>query len=280
MAYLLKLTAAGAAKLTAANAGGPAVSLTHIAIGDGNGNPVAEPTGNETALVHEIAGQRRQINALYVSPTDSTVMMAEMVIPADQGGFAVHEIGIFDAEGGLFAYGNFPATYKPLASEGSTRDMIIEAAMKVSNSAVIQLVIDASIVIATRPWVLATMTTAFLIPGGTTGQILAKASNADGDFEWVDITDTFNIAVDVVKESHTATEGQTVFTLTTLTTDGVAVYVEGGREFDFTVLNETQVQLSAGLPAGVKVWFVQNEPNEPLKLRRLVIGRALYLSGN
>jgi phage-related tail fiber protein len=50
-AYLMKLTATGAAKVAAEQAGGPVVGLTHIALGDGNGNPVGLPSGTETALL-------------------------------------------------------------------------------------------------------------------------------------------------------------------------------------------------------------------------------------
>lgn len=126
MSFFMKLTAAGAAKVAAAQSGGPAVSLTHIALGDGNGNPVAEPTGSETALVREV--YRDQISALYTNPNDNTLFMVEGLVPSNVGGFSVREVGIFDAENQLFAYGNFPETYKPVAAEGSTRDMVIVAA--------------------------------------------------------------------------------------------------------------------------------------------------------
>lgn len=272
--FVIKLTEIGLEKQAAAETGGPAFSWTHIAVGDGNGNPVT-PSEGMTALVREV--HRTQINAMYTNPSDPTILMVEMVLPSDIGGWAIREVGIFDAEGDMIAVGNFPDTYKPIASEGSAREMVLHCAVKVGNASVVQLVIDTSIVLATRPWVISYVTAATVVPGGTTGQVLAKKSNADGDTEWKSITDTFNIAIDVVKESQTAIAGQTVFTLAVCTTDGVAVYVEGSREFDFTVLNTTQIQLAGALPAGTRVFFVQNEPNEPLKLRRLVTGRAYFM---
>lgn len=272
--YYLKLTTSGLVKIAAAGTGGPVVSLTHMAAGDGNGNPVMPPTGSETALVHET--YRDQINALYVNTNDSAIMMAEFIIPSATGGWAIHEVGIFDAEGDLFAYGNFPATFKPIAESGSTRDMVVSAAVKVNNTAVIELVIDTSIVLATRQWVLSTITGAYLIPGGTTGQILKKVSNADGDYDWFDPADV-NIIVDVIKEEQTAAASQDTFTLTVCTTDGVAVYIEGVRVHNFTVLNTTQLQLLSGLSAGTKVLFVQNEPNEPLKMHKLLNGRVYFM---
>lgn len=272
--YAIKLTAVGAAKLAAANAGGPTVNLTQIAIGDGGGNPIST-TPWPTALVREVA--RKPMISLAVSADDPTILVAEMVIPSNEGGYAIHEIAVLDSTGAVFAIGNFPATYKPTAAEGSTRDMDIKVAIKTGSDPNIQLVIDTSIIGATRQWVLATITRAYLIPGGTVGQVLAKHSNADGDTEWKSITDAINIAVDTIKETQTAAAGQTIFTLTNCTTDGIAVYIEGSREFDFTVLNTTQLQLAGSVTAGTRVFFVQNEPNEPLKLRRLMAGRAYFM---
>lgn len=273
--FVCKITNVGAAKLAAANMpGGAAVRFTHMAVGDGNGNPVT-PDVTATTLVNEV--YRHQINALFVNPSDSTILVAELVIPSDIGGWGIREIGVFDADGALFAVGNFPDTYKPIAAEGSTREMVIYVAIKTGNAANVELLIDTSILLATRQWALATFTGAFLLPGGLTGQVLAKASNTAGDFVWINPSAAVNITVNALKEIKTATAGQDIFTLTTLTTVGVAVYVEGSREFDFTVLTSTQVQLSRTLPAGTRVLFVQNEPNEPIDLRRIITGRAYYL---
>ncbi len=275
MDFLARITAVGLAKLAAAALpGGAPVSLTHMAVGDGGGNPI--PTDPlPTELVNEV--YRDQINSLMLNPSDSTMMIAELVIPSDEGGFSIREFSVIDAEGDTFAIGNFPDTYKPIAAEGSTREMLIYGAMKVSDTALIELVIDASIVLATRAWCLATFTGAFIIPGGLIGQVLSKASNTDGDFVWVDPSAAVNITVDAIKEEKTATAGQDIFTLTTLTTVGVAVYVEGAREHNYTLLNATQVQLARTLPVGTKVLFVQNEPNEPIQIRRMITGRGYYL---
>jgi phage-related tail fiber protein len=220
---------------------------------------------------------RDQLASLAVNVNDNTMMLAEMLIPSATGNFAIHEIGVFDAAGALFAYGNFPATWKPVAAAGSTRDMTIQAAMKVSDSSVVNLVVDTSIVLATRNWVTSTITRAFLLPGGLTGQVLAKKSNADGDTQWVDPTAAVNIVVDVIKEMQTTTSGQSVYTLTQCTTDGVAMYIEGSREFGFTALNATQVQLDNPVAAGTRVWFVQNDPNDVVALKRRIAAKSYFM---
>ncbi|MEJ6008675.1 phage tail protein [Novosphingobium aquae] len=154
MPFMMKLTVSGATKIAAAQAGGAAVTLTEFAVGDGDGAAVAAPTGAETELVNEC--WRGDISSLAVKPGAPTVVIAEAVLPSDVGGWMVHELGIFDDDGDLFAYGNFPATFKPLAVDGSTREMIVNAELRVSSAANVTLVIDPSLVLATRAWCLST----------------------------------------------------------------------------------------------------------------------------
>lgn len=263
MNFYMKLTAAGAAKVAAAQSGGPSVNLTHMAVGDGAGNPVSQPTGTETALVREV--YRDQIAALYVNPNDSTMFMAEMTITSAVGGWAVREVGLVDSDGQLFAYGNFPETYKPLAAEGSTRDMVIVAAVKVANSNVVNLVVDTNIVLASRQWVTSTVTGAYLIPGGLTNQLLAKASNADGDFKWVDITEGVEVLVNIIQEVQSLAANQTVVNFSTVNTSGLAVYIEGVRliqNTDFTATGLAQITLTSSYPAGTVLHAYQNDPLE------------------
>lgn len=264
MSFFMKLTAAGAAKVAAAQSGGPAVTLTHIALGDGNGNPVGVPTGNETTLLREVF--RDQLSALYTNPNDATLFMVEGLVPSSVGGFSVREIGVFDSDGLLFAYGNFPETYKPVAAEGSTRDMVIVAAVKVSNASVVNLVIDASIVGATRQWVLSTITAAYLIPGGLTNQFLAKNGNADGDFKWVDITEGIQVLVNVLQEVQTLAANQTVVNFSIVRTgDGLAVYIDGLRlvyGLDYIHNSNEQITLTQAHPAGSVLHAYQNDPLE------------------
>lgn len=268
------LTTAGLALYTAAVASGTPVQLTSMAVGDGNGNPTT-PSPAQTALVRQVFSAN--LSSLSVSPTDSSLMFAEMLIPPAIGGWAIREVGLYTANGTLFAVANFPDTYKPIVTEGATRDLVIKFGLKLSTTSAVTLVIDASIVGATRAWVLSTVTLALLAPGGTTHQVLRKRTNTDGDVEWADPTASLNIAVNAIKEIQTATSLQDTFTLATLTTDGTAVYVEGAREFDFTVLSSTQIRLSRTLPLNTRVMFVQNEPNEPLNLRRMAAGYAYFL---
>lgn len=183
MTYSMKVTEAGLAKLALVNTGGPTVSIIHGAIGDGGGTPVNPPTGAENTLVGELA--RYALNRLAPHPSDPALVVAEFIVPANSGGWHIREVGLFTDDGELFAYGNFPETYKPTAAEGSTRDMLITAYVRVSNAANMTLILDPNLVVATREWVAANVTVGYLLPGGKQHQLLSKASDADGDTRWI-----------------------------------------------------------------------------------------------
>lgn len=257
--YYTLLTAAGQARLTNALATGTTVQLTQIAVGDGNGNPVT-PTESRTALVREV--YRGGITRLQVDVSNPNWLIAELAIPMATGGWTIREIGLYDVNGTLIAYGNFPDSYKPILSEGSGKEVLVRMYVETSATAAVQLLIDPTVVLASRSWVLSQLTPAVLLPGGTTGQILKKTSNANGAVAWSDPA-AADINVNARREEQTAAAAQTIFTLSTLTTVGLAVYVEGVRVFNFATLDNVRIQFTAGLPAGTKVNFIQNDPAMP-----------------
>ena len=271
--YQTIITNLGQAKIATAVASESFVNLFEIALGDGNGNPVT-PDVSQTTLVREV--YRAQINSLQTDPTNPNWIVAELVVPSSSGGFTVREVGIFDNAGDLIAVGNFPDTYKPLVAEGSSRDLVVRIIIEVSDTAAITLTIDPSVVLATRQWVQDNFSIAFLLPGGTTGEVLRKQSNQDGDVEWYDPTDGSIIIVDIVEENQTLSALQTVVSLSLATTDGASVYVNGLRlrSDEFTVDSATQFTLSSIYPDGSKITIVQNEPNGNLNF----LGTANNLS--
>lgn len=192
MTYFMKLTQYGVARVTDALAGGDPVDLTHMAVGDGNGADVEQPDGTETELVREV--NRAVISAIYKNPSDETVFAVEMAIASDVGGWHVREVGVFDSTGALFAYGNFPNTYKSTAAEGVTRDMRVVAQIKVASTSVVELVTDTNVALASRAWVLSTITGAYILPGGQANDFLAKASDAAGDTKWTSLSQVLGVA--------------------------------------------------------------------------------------
>ncbi|ELN3692336.1 phage tail protein, partial [Escherichia coli] len=80
-------------------------------------------------------------------------IIAEQIIPENEGGFWIREIGLYDDEGVLIAVANCPETYKPLLQEGSGRTQTIRMILVVTNTEAITLKIDPSVVLATRKYV-------------------------------------------------------------------------------------------------------------------------------
>jgi len=258
--YLTRLTTLGKAKIAAAIANNSQVGIATIRVGDANGNPYT-PTGAETALVHQTYSGA--VNSLFTAANNPAYVVAEMIIPSTVGGWNVVEVGCFDSAGDMIAIANFPSTYKPMLSEGTARDLVIRLILEVTDSDAVELLIDPSVVLASRQWVLDNFSLAILLPGGTTGMILRKASNADGDTEWYDATAGLNLTVDVVEEYQTLTAAQTVVTLAVANTAGLAVYVNGSRKEPgvfYTVTDNTHILLAAGAAGGERIMLVQNEP--------------------
>jgi phage-related tail fiber protein len=256
MSYLATITTLGLAKIANAIATDTPLNLTTMKIGDGNGNPTT-PAETDTDLVRSVySGTTNYIN---VDPADATRVICELIVPAEEGGFTIREIGVFDDEDDLIAIAQFPAVYKPLPSEGATLDLVARLFLVVSNTDAITLQIDTAVVVATRQWVNDQLD--LLIPGGTTDQILTKVSNADGDYEWRNPEDV-NVIVNTIQEEQTLVASQTIVDLATCTTVGLSIYIEGIRLHpdDWTATTASRVTLATSYAAGSKILCVQNEP--------------------
>ncbi|WP_421245486.1 phage tail protein [Aeromonas sanarellii] len=148
--YSAILTNAGQAKLANALALGVPLKITHMAVGDGNGQPVT-PNAAQTALVRET--RRAPINTLFQDPTNQSQLVAEQIIPEDVGDWWIREAGIFSEDGTLIAIANTPDTYKPLLSSGAGRTQVIRIVLIVSDTSAVELKIDPAVVLATRKYV-------------------------------------------------------------------------------------------------------------------------------
>lgn len=86
------------------------LSVTHVAVGDGNGGyPPLTPS--MTSLTNEV--WRGSASAPIRKDDDPTQLIFEVVIPASEGGFTIREIAIFDSEGDMIAIGQTNAIEKP-----------------------------------------------------------------------------------------------------------------------------------------------------------------------
>ncbi|MBA8532293.1 phage tail protein [Escherichia coli] len=148
--YYAILTNQGAARLANATMLGSKLNLTQMAVGDANGVlPTPDPA--QTKLIN----QKRiaPLNLLSVDPNNQSQIIAEQIIPENEGGFWIREIGLYDDEGVLIAVANCPETYKPQLQEGSGRTQTIRMILVVTNTEAITLKIDPAVVLATREYV-------------------------------------------------------------------------------------------------------------------------------
>lgn len=144
------LTTQGAAKKTNCDALGVPWQLTHMRIGDANGaDPVPNP--GQTQLINQV--YRAQLNQLYVSPADPNVLVAELVLPPNVGGWWIRELALEDVDGVFSAVANCAPSYKPLLAQNNGRNQVVRMHIITDGTANIQLKIDPSVVLATRSYV-------------------------------------------------------------------------------------------------------------------------------
>ena len=121
------ITDAGREAVARATQAGEKVDITHFAVGDGGGSAVT-PDESQTQLVNECW---RGLVATYKQ--DGTNIIIDTYIPSDEESFTAREMGIFTADGVLFAVSNIPDMRKVLPSEGAVGDFAFGMKIDVSN---------------------------------------------------------------------------------------------------------------------------------------------------
>jgi len=150
--YYTLLTNAGIAYETACKAAGTPIKLSQISVGDGGG-VVYNPAATDTALKREV--WRGPLNALFQDEKNPSWLLAEVTIPPDVGGWYVREAGIWTDTGILYAIVKYPESFKPvLATSGSGKEFYIRSIFETSNASLVTLLIDDTVVKATRAWVM------------------------------------------------------------------------------------------------------------------------------
>ncbi|EPR6293750.1 phage tail protein [Escherichia coli] len=145
------ITTAGAAKLAAATTtSGQKVNITHMAVGDGNGN-LPEPSASQTALINEV--WRGTLNKITQNSKAPNQVIAELVIPPEVGGFWMRELGLYDSAGTLIAVASMAESYKPLLTEGSGRAMTCRMIIIISDINAVSLSVDSTTIMATQDYV-------------------------------------------------------------------------------------------------------------------------------
>ncbi|EFP2747699.1 phage tail protein [Salmonella enterica] len=136
--------------IAAMSPGGTKLTLTQMAVGDGGGNPT-NPDTTSTALVNEV--WRAAVNSVTVDKKHPNIIIVELLIPAEVGGFWVREAGIYDEFNKLVAICSLPASEKPLLEQGSGRAQTVRMTLIVSDTSIVNITIDSTTIMATNEYV-------------------------------------------------------------------------------------------------------------------------------
>lgn len=136
--------------IAAMSPGGTKLTLTQMAVGDGGGNPT-NPDTTSTALANEV--WRAAVNSVTVDKKHPNIIIVELLIPAEVGGFWVREAGIYDEFNKLVAICSLPASEKPLLEQGSGRAQTVRMTLIVSDTSIVNITIDSTTIMATNEYV-------------------------------------------------------------------------------------------------------------------------------
>jgi hypothetical protein len=139
MEFYTLITKTGISKILDSQAKNTPLMLKTFAVGDG-GDGYCEPDENQVQLINERF--RGNISRIYTDTNYSNRLIVECAIPSTSGGYYIREVGIFDDSKNLFAVANIPESYKPVESEGSTRDFYIKIVVEIENLNDVNLIVD------------------------------------------------------------------------------------------------------------------------------------------
>nr|WP_307771924.1 phage tail protein [Clostridium botulinum] len=141
------LTEIGKAKIANSAGFGSKVNFVKMKVGDGGGT-YYNPTEGQEDLVNTV--YEGNINYISVDEENPNWINIEMMIPANVGGFMIREYGIFDEENNMLGVAKCPETYKPVAADGSTKELLMRMNLEVSNTQNVTLKIDPTIIFAKK----------------------------------------------------------------------------------------------------------------------------------
>lgn len=135
--YYILITDAGAALEVSAHASGTTVELSEFGVCDGGVDFIPDPT--QTTFANE--EYRGPISSLTPSSDDSSVLVAQCVIPAESGGYTIRGVAIYASDGTLYATGNYADQDKPAPDSGFAVSLEILAQLAVSDTADVTLTV-------------------------------------------------------------------------------------------------------------------------------------------
>lgn len=145
--FFALLTKRGEDKEAAAIAAREKWGFAQMGVGDANGT---EPIPNrlQTGLINE--QYRAPLNLVDRAPDQPNVIVAELIIPPEVGGWDVRELGLYDDDGELVAVANCAPSYKPLLSQGTGKTQVVRLNFIVTSVANVLLIVDPTTVLVSR----------------------------------------------------------------------------------------------------------------------------------
>lgn len=141
------VTKVGQAQMANAIALDRKIEFGDFALGDGGGSTY-DPDENQQALKGEV--WKGKITSLTVGEKNPNEVVIDTYVPSDVGGFTIREFGIRDKEGNLLIVGKHPETYKPVAVDGTAKDLKIRVILNISNAENVIIQIDPSVALLTE----------------------------------------------------------------------------------------------------------------------------------
>lgn len=141
------VTKVGQAQIANALALDRKIEFGDFALGDGGGI-IYDPKETQQTLKNEV--WKGKITSLTVGEKNPNEVVIDTYVPSDVGGFTIREFGIRDKEGNLLIVGKHPETYKPIAVDGTTKDLTIRVILNISNAEDVIIQIDPSVALLTE----------------------------------------------------------------------------------------------------------------------------------
>jgi len=139
----------GHVKYSAADAGGPSVTLTTVEFTDGLG-VFYVPDENDLNLPNIVWSG--PVNAVEQSANNPSAWVAEGRIPVAVGGFNIRGMGFRDQDGDLVIVASVPLSYKPTLAENAQRDQYYRTYFQHANASAVTVIVDPTVVMATRDY--------------------------------------------------------------------------------------------------------------------------------
>ena len=145
--FYSKVTKVGQAVMANALAFNKKIEFGDFVVGDGGGSTY-EPEDNQQSLKNQVWSG--PVGSVSVGEKNPNEVIIDAYIPSSDGGFTIREFGIKDKSGNLLIVGKHPETYKPVAVDGTAKDLKIRVILNISNAENVIIQIDPSVALLTE----------------------------------------------------------------------------------------------------------------------------------